>query len=124
MEIELPFNTRISKPRFYVEDILGRKKRLTFLDQRRNELNLSSFGDKPYKSPEQSPGFFKLPGIIPKISYSPPNKRLKKSLRSQLGVVNGIFTTILKLPSVHSRNSPVWSVSKVQPTENSSLEEV
>lgn len=114
----------MTKPRFNVEDILGRKKRLTFLDQRRNDLNLSSFGDKPYKSPEQSPGFYKLPGIIPKISYSPPNKRLKKSLKSQLGVVNGIFTTILKLPSVHFRKSPVSPQSKVQPTENSSFDQV
>ncbi len=107
MNFELPFNYRIARNRFNVEDILGRKKRLTFLDQRRNSINLSTFGDKPYRSPEQSTDFFKLPGVIPKLSYSPPNKKLKKSLKSQLGIVNGIFTTILKLPAIQSRNSPI-----------------
>lgn len=112
MNLELPFNYRIARARFNVEDILGRKKRVTFLDQRRNSINSSTLGDKPYRSPEQSPNFFKLPGIIPKLSYSPPNKKLKKSLKSQLGIVNGIFTTILKFPSIQSRNSPMSSVSR------------
>jgi len=105
MNFELPFSYRVARNRFYVEDVLGRKKRLTFLDQRRNRLNLSTLGDKPYRSPEHSKDFFKLPGLTPKLSYSPPIKKLRTSLKSQLGIVNGIFTTMLKLPSIQSRAS-------------------
>ncbi|KAM3137676.1 hypothetical protein pb186bvf_010290 [Paramecium bursaria] len=47
-----------------VEQMMGQKKRLEYLTQMRNGLNVVSLGDKPYKNPEYCEGFYKSGGLI------------------------------------------------------------
>lgn len=80
---------------YSVEKIMGSKKRIESLDKQRNFLKFANPGDKEYSSPERSEGFFKKSFIF-NSEYSKRKRKCKKSLRQQLGKVNGIFTEIMK----------------------------
>ena len=60
-----------------VEKDMGIKKAITDLPDKRNNLELKSLGDKPYKFSEESANFYKGGGLIP--GSTQPEKMEKKS---------------------------------------------
>ena len=85
---------------YNLEDSLGRKTRVTYLQNRKKSLRMSNLGDKAYDSPEYSPDFFKKEGVVVKVKYGPPIIKNRKSIKVQLGKVEGIFSTYMKLPVI------------------------
>lgn len=82
---------------YKLEDIIGRKIRKIIPNNKRER---SYLGNKPYRSPEYSPEFFKLDGVIVRGRYDPPIIRRRQSIKEQLGPVEGIYTSFMKLPPI------------------------
>ena len=57
-------NTKSSNE-YNQEKVMTQKKRIKNLYDQRNGLPLTSLGDKVYKHPDYTPGFFKEGGLIP-----------------------------------------------------------
>lgn len=87
------------KARCNIENSLGKKKPLVYMGKP-HHAHFFSLGNKPYLSPEYSFEFFHKEGTVVKMQYGPPLLKNRKSIKEQLGPVNGIFTTILKLPAI------------------------
>ena len=57
-------NDQHTEKHYEVDATMGRKKRLEYLSQMRNGLNLAALGDKIYKNPIYATDFFKEGGLI------------------------------------------------------------
>ena len=101
-ESGLLVSNRLCSNELYLEKIMGMKKRVNSLEKQRNYLNYKSLGDKHYLSPERSSNFYNLTTVSSCI-YEPPRKHDKRSIREQLGHVDGIFTTFLKNPLMRNK---------------------
>lgn len=84
-----------------VERTMGMKKRIETFSRQRNYLSVASLGDKNYRSPDQSPDFFKK-SFVHSNFYGPIKKHDRRSIKEQLGHVDGIFTKILSNPNMRS----------------------
>jgi hypothetical protein len=49
---------------YHQEGVMGKKKRIQTLYDKRNGLPVKSLGDKVYKAPEYTPHFYKEGGLI------------------------------------------------------------
>lgn len=96
-------NSKKCMSEFSLESLLGTKHRIKTLDQQRNNLNYRSLGDKNYMKPEHSPEFFKKSTVF-SDSYGPPKKFDRRSIKEQLGPVDGIFSKIMKIQSERALN--------------------
>lgn len=47
-----------------VEKLMGKKKIMASFQDQRNEIGVSSLGDKPYRYPEQAKGFYHARGLV------------------------------------------------------------
>jgi hypothetical protein len=54
----------VISPEYKVERVMGGKLRSAGLSQMRNGINVRNHGDKSYGSPEFSPDFYKLEGVV------------------------------------------------------------
>ena len=61
-----PFDqaNKTSSKEYNEEKVMGMKKRVTNIYDQRNGLPMASLGDKIYKSPDYTPGFFKEGGLV------------------------------------------------------------
>ena len=87
---------------FRLEEQMGMKKRISSLEQQRNSINCVSLGDKLYKSPEHSKNFF-CESIVSKFDYNPIVLTDRRTIKKQLGHVEGIFTNIIKNPLMRNK---------------------
>ncbi|CAG9329031.1 unnamed protein product [Blepharisma stoltei] len=64
------------------------------------------YGDKPYKKPEQSSGFFLLDGLVSGVDYKTPiSFRFLKNLPNKYNGA-GIYTSLMKTLSKEKLNKP------------------
>ena len=65
---------------------MQRKQIVGDLQAKRNNLNVSSLGDKPYKYPEYASDFYKAGGLIPgsTISYNGKKSDIDKKITGVL----------------------------------------
>lgn len=66
---------------------MQRKARIYDFEKQRNNITVSSLGDKPYKYPQQAPDFYKPGGLIPGSTFRPLPDNKK-----QLGKNGPVFT--------------------------------
>lgn len=88
---------------YSLERLLGGKQRIFGLSEQRNYLNYRSLGDKNYTKPEYSPEFFKKSTVF-SDSYNPAKKFDRRSIKQQLGPVDGIYSKIMKIQSERTLN--------------------
>lgn len=98
-----PVGLKSCKSEFSLESFLGAKHRIDSLNQQRNYLSYRRLGDKSYVNPEQSPEFFKK-GVVFRASYGPAQKFDRRSVKEQLGPVDGIYSKLMKIQSERSLN--------------------
>lgn len=97
----------ISNPDYFVDEIMGKKKRLNSVLERRNFHPLISPGDKIYKNVEYQPGFFKLEGLVVGST-----NRYNYNKSSPLKADNFYETLDLKIPSLDPNK--LWKNKLVQ----------
>ena len=86
---------------YSLESFLGAKLRINSFNQQRNYMSIRRLGDKNYVSPEQSPEFFKKSTVF-RAKYGLEQKFDRRSIKQQLGPVDGIFSKIMKIQSERS----------------------
>jgi hypothetical protein len=71
-----------SDSRYALEDMMTRKRKITSLDVQRNSLATDVPGDKFYRNPECTDGFYKMEGVMPGSTfyYQKEKKKLGKTL--------------------------------------------
>jgi len=67
----------------YVEGMMGQKKRIEYLEEQRNLLDVRSLGDKIYKNPEYASGFFKDGGLVPGSTHDVRKKKKTEVKKSE-----------------------------------------
>lgn len=74
-------NNKPSDMHWSVEESMQEKKRLFGFSLKRNQLPLASLGDKCYKHPDYSKGFFQGPGLIPGSNFFVYKKKTAKQIK-------------------------------------------
>lgn len=71
-----------------LEGNMGEKGRVNGLSNMRNKLEIRSLGDKIYKHPDYSTGFFKEGGLIPGSNFFVYKRKSKKKEEKKLKIVH------------------------------------
>ena len=90
-----PLMEKLCRDEYYIEKIMGSKKRIESLEKQRNFMAFANMGDKHYPSPERSKDFYKQ-SFVHSSLYGQHKKFDRRTLREQLGPVQGIFTSIME----------------------------
>ena len=79
--------------RYGNKHVFAKKNRVSFLNQRKNSFKIKKFRNDPYD-------FEHSPNVVKKPVLKPPGRYKKQNLSAELGYVEGIFTSFMKLPPI------------------------